>query len=74
MTIIHLPDDRDDARDSAIEAREWQAQERATRAERLQAYAALTVRKMLSELSEGETCKPWTWRLVSHVVSCSGRA
>lgn len=35
MTIIHLPDDRDDARDNAIEAREWQAQERATRAERL---------------------------------------
>ena len=35
MTIIHLPDDRDDARDSAIEAREGQAQERATRAERL---------------------------------------
>jgi len=40
MTIIHLPDvhlpdDRDDARDSAIDAREWQAQERASRAERL---------------------------------------
>ena len=40
MTIIHLPDvhlpdDRDDARDNAIDAREWQAQERASRAERL---------------------------------------
>ena len=35
MTIIHLPEERDDARDNAIDAREWQAQERATRAERL---------------------------------------
>ena len=39
MTIIHLPEERDDARDNAIEAREWQAQERATRAERLQPIA-----------------------------------
>ena len=35
MTIIHLPEELDHARDNAIEAREWQAQERATRAERL---------------------------------------
>ena len=29
---------------------------------------------MLSELSEGETCNPWTWRFVSHIVPVFGTA
>ena len=35
MNIIQLPPDHDDAREEAFDEREWQAQERALRAERL---------------------------------------